>query len=354
MDSSTAPLVVPGLTDPLKDQLLAADALRMTAVRRRARARASADAGFSLIESVVALTVAALFFTALGGVLVASLRATLVGRQAQQAADLANRTVEKFRNRDYATIGLEAADAATDPAITASRYAVPSANGTTRTEPIVIATTSPVTQHVTPMALDGTNFSIARYVPSPPADATTGASYKRVTVVVSWTTGGRTRSRSTSTLVGLTRRGLPAPASDLRVTAASQTVSRSGVLTLRVAVTNLGVRSRWTITPKTTLSPSTVDRAWPVTWYRDDGATGSCNGVRDTDETTPAQAGTADTGWVTSGATGCLIGQYSVPALEQPWTPYPLGVTASVATASGVDTTQSATQTRSVQVAVQS
>jgi type II secretory pathway pseudopilin PulG len=320
--------------------------------RSRLRVSASSDAGFSLVETVVAMTVAALLFGAVGGVLLVSLKATLAGRQAQQAADLANRTVERLRNRDYTTLGMDSADAATDPAITASGYAVPLANGGTSTEPIALANTSPISQHITPATLDGTTFTVARYVTSPGTDATSGDSYKRVTVVVSWRTGTRSRSRSTSTLVGQSRRGLPAPAFDVRVTAPA-TTTRGASFTVRVAVTNLGVRSRWAITPKTTLGSSTTDRAWPVTWYRDDGLTGSCNGVRDSDETAPAQVGSADTDLVASGAAGCLIGQYTVPASEQQWVTYTLAVTASVTTAAGVDTTQSSTQTRSAQVAVQ-
>lgn len=338
----------------------------MTSAARRPllRVSASSDAGFSLVETVVAMTVAALLFGAVGGVLLVSLKATLAGRQAQQAADLANRTVERLRNRDYTTLGMDSVDAATDPAITASGYAVPLANGSTRTEPIVIVPTSPIKPHVTTTPLDGTSFTVARYVTSPTADATTGASYKRVTVVVSWLSGARTRSRSTSTLVSVSRRGLPAPASDLRVTG-PQTAVRGGTVTVRVALTNLGVRSRWTVTPKTTLGASTTDRSWPVVWYRDDGTTGPCNGVRDADETTPAQASPADTGLVASGATVCLIGQYTVPATEQQWTTYTLAVTATMTTAAGIGETQAATQctpqpgtqcatqTRSAQVAVQ-
>jgi hypothetical protein len=326
----------------------------MTSAARRARLGASAngEAGFSLVETVLAMTVAALMFGAVGGVLLVGLKSTLVGRQAQQAADLANRTVEELRNRDFTTLGLASTDVASDPAITASGYAVPLANDTTSTEPIVFVTTSPISQHVRTTTLDSTTFTVARYVTSPPADAVAGNAYRRVTVVVSWTSGSRTRSRSASTLVAEARRGLPAPASDLRVTA-PQTASRGGVFTVRVGVTNLGVRSRWTITPTTTLGSSTTDRQWPVTWYSDNGTTGPCNGVRDADETTPAQVRTADTGFVASGATGCLIGQYTVPASEQAWTTYTLAVTSVVTTAAGVDATQSATQTRSAQVQVQ-
>jgi type II secretory pathway pseudopilin PulG len=322
------------------------------ACRSRLRASTSGDGGFSLVETVVAMTVAALLFGAVGGILVASLRATLAGRQAQQAADLANRTIEHLRNRDFGMLGMDSADAATDPAITASGYAVPLTNGTTSTEPIVLASTSPINPHITTTPLDGTTFTVARYVTSPPADTMAGASYRRVTVVVSWRTGTRDRSRSTSTLVAPSSRGLPAPASELRVTAPA-TTTRGAVITVRVAVTNLGVRSRWTITPKTTLGTSTTDRAWPVTWYRDDGSTGACNGVRDADETTAAQVGSADTGLVASGATGCLIGLYTVPAAEQQWVTYNLGVTAAVTTAAGVDATQSGTQTRAAQIQVQ-
>jgi type II secretory pathway pseudopilin PulG len=335
--------------------MTAADAHHMTTATRRPRLRASvsSDAGFSLVETVVAMTVAALLFGAVGGVLLVSLKATLAGRQAQQAADLANRTVERLRNRDYTTLGMDSTDAATDTAITGSTYTVPLANGGTSTEPIVLVPQGPIAPHVTTtQPMDGTAFTVARYVTSPPADATGGATYKRVTVVVSWRTGTRSRSRSTSTLVSQSRRGLPAPAFDVRVTA-PPTTTRGASFTVRVAVTNLGVRSHWAITRTTTLGTSTTDRAWPVTWYSDNGATGSCNGVRDADETTPAQVDSADTGLISSGATGCLIGQYTVPGSEPQWTTYNLAVTASVTTAAGVEATQSRRQTRAAQVQVQ-
>ena len=298
------------------------------------------------------MMVAALVFGAVGGVLVVSLRATLAGRQAQQAADLATRTVERLRNRDYATLGMSAADAATDPAITASGYAVPLPNGSTSTEPIVLAATSPVNPHVTWIELDGTRFTVARYVTVPPADATNGATYKRVTVVVSWLNGSRSRSRSTSTLVTLTRRGLPAPAFNVRVTAPPSVSRLNGVLTVGVAVTNLGVRSRWMVTTKTTVASSTTDRLWSFKWYSDNGATGPCNGVRDADEPAAPQSGTADTGLIASEATGCLIGEYTVRNSE-PQGPYTLAVTAAVTTAAGLDTTQSGAQMRTAQFMVQ-
>jgi type II secretory pathway pseudopilin PulG len=350
---STVPLRFFG-TRSLKEGAATADGATMTtaAVRARLRESASGDAGFSLVETVVAMTLAALVFGAVGGVLVVGLKATLVGRQAQQAADLAHRTMEELRNRDYATLGMDSAEAASDPAITASRYAVPLSNGTTTTEPVVLITASPINPHVTTTTLNNTSFTVARYVTSPPADSITGAAYRRVAVVVSWVTGSRTHSRSTSTLVGLTRRGLPTPASELRVTAPSS-VSRGQALVIRVAVTNLGVRSRWTIGTSTTLSSSSTNRLWNFTWYNDDGLTGPCNGVRDSDETsTPLQVGSADTGLLTSEATGCLIGRYMVTGSEQPGA-YTLTVTSSVSTAAGVDQTQSASQTRAVQFVVQ-
>jgi len=318
------------------------------AVRARVRASASGDAGFSLVETVVAMTVAALVFGALGGVLVTGLKATLVGRQAQQAADLAHRTMEQLRNRDYATLGMDSADAATDPAITASGYAVPLSNGSTSIEPVALVPTSPINPHVTTTTLNNTTFRVARYVTSPPADPITGAAYRRASVVGTWGSGSRAHSRSTSTLVGGARRGLPAPASELRVTA-PPSVSRGQALVVRVAVTNLGVRSRWTVGTSTTISSSSVPRPWNFTWYSDNGLTGPCNGVRDSDEmSTPQQVGSADTGLLTSEATGCLIGRYQVTGAEQTGS-YTLTVTSSVSTAAGVDQTQSASQTRTVQ-----
>jgi hypothetical protein len=85
------------------------------------------------------------------------------------------------------------------------------------------------------------------------------------------------------------------------------------------------------------------------TWYNDNGLTGPCNGVVDSDETsTPS----ADTGLLTSEATGCLIGRAQVTGSLQTGT-YTLAVTSSVSTAAGVDQSQSASQTRAVQFVVQ-
>jgi type II secretory pathway pseudopilin PulG len=313
--------------------------------RVRRRTSASGDAGFSLVETVVAMTVAALIFGALGGVLLVSLKASLVGRQAQQAIDLATKTMERDRSVDYAQLGLSTTDVAGDGAITASGYAVRLANGTTTTEPIAYVTNPALNPHRSTVSLDGTTFTVARYVTMPPADSTTGATYRRLTVVVSWVADGVTRVRSTSTLVSAIGRGLPAPQFNTRVTG-SVTVNRGSTLTIAVAVANRGTRNHWNI--------STAGTPWQFTWYNDNSASGACNGVRDNGENEPmgsSPAGTGDTGTINSDSMGCLVGQYAVPPTQEAVS-YTLMVTASVTAPTDNELTQTASQVRAAKVEV--
>jgi hypothetical protein len=74
--------------------------------------------------------------------------------------------------------------------------------------------------------------------------------------------------------------------------------------------------------------------------------------VRDADEPTAPQSGSADTGLIASEATACLIGEYTVRNSESPGA-YTLAVNATVTTAAGLDTTQSVAQTRTAQFTVQ-
>jgi len=323
-----------------------------------ARLRAArGEQGFALIETIVAFTVAALIFTALATVLMGSLGATLSGRQAQQAIDLATRAVETSRDLDYATLGLNStAGAADTPTISAGKYGVKLSDGTVSSEDVVYVANSPLNPHKLNTTLDGTIFAVAQYVTTPPADTTVGAAYKRLTVVVSWRSGTQTKSRTTSTLVTLQRRGLPQPkftaafhGATLAAGATGVTVNRGDQLTVALTVTNRGARDRWDIS---TVAKDTnnVTRPWQLAWWNDNGA-GSCDGVRGADELTrmdPNLDGVADTNTINTDDKVCLVGTYTVPVTESI---SPAVINLSVTATSNAVSTVSQTQTVKVNLA---
>lgn len=293
----------------------------------RLRTRMAADSGFTLVETLTALTLAGMLFLALAGVLAQALKSTVFARQSQQAIDLTSKSVEQIRSLDLAQVGMNAADAATDSNVTAGKYTVRLSDGTTRVEDIVSVATTPLSPHVTTTTIDGTTYQVARYVTRPASDAAVpGSSYVRLTVDVSWSYGNATHHKLSSTYLSQIRRGLPQPRYDFAWTGstlaaqpAGVTANRGTVLTVSVNLTNRGARDRWNLTTVAKDTANTV-RPWDFAWYNDNGpGAEACNGVRDADELTrmdPNLDGIADTGTIDTDRNVCLTATRTIPLTE--------------------------------------
>jgi type II secretory pathway pseudopilin PulG len=235
------------------------------------RRRLSTDEGFTLVETVVAMLVAALMFSALAATLVQTTRASLAARQNQQSVDLANDSVETVRNLSFASIAMDptGADLTGDTRITkvgSTYYFDPDGTGTYK-EPIYTVTGAGVVPHVKTQVHNGTSFSVKTYVTAP-VDALVNANGdRRVTVIVEWTTNGRTHTRLTSTIVADTRRGLPLPKYTWTASVA-KTVSRGGRLDLPATLVNKGARDSWNLAV-TTKSSGGATLPWTFAWYLD-------------------------------------------------------------------------------------
>ena len=188
----------------------------------RPRRLPGGDDGFSLVEAVVALAIAAAIFTALAFALIGGARSALLSQQNQQAADVLNRAVEQARAVPYDSLAVREADidtgeAGRTPALSAVDTYDPNDDTATGAgaEALVydpnglVAPGALGVAHVATVAQNGGSFSVRRYV-TVPSDASTSA-FKRLTVVVKWSSLGKQRTRTYSTLVARTQRGLPLP-----------------------------------------------------------------------------------------------------------------------------------------------
>lgn len=322
----------------------------------RLRRSASDDDGFSLVESIVAITVAAMIFSALAAVMISALRTSVVARQVQQSIDLTTQAVETVRALDYSAVGLDSTDGAADSAaISGGKYTVKLSDGTSSAENVVYVSNSTLNPHKKSVTVDNTVYTVSQYVTTPPADsAVASAAYKRLTVDVSWKTGNKTRHRISSTLVSLIRRGLPQPKYTWGFSGATNTaqpaglsVNRGALLQVSVTLTNRGARDRWNVTTVTKDTANTV-RPWVFAWYNDNGAgSNACDGVKESDENTrmdPNSDGVADTNTVDTDKVVCLVGNYTVPVTEAP-TSMPASV-AVTATSNAVNTISSTVTTK--------
>ena len=89
------------------------------------------------------------------------------------------------------------------------------------------------------------NFQVSTYVTKA---STTGADYKRVTVVTRWTIAGHQRERMSSSIVTATSRGLPIPLFTFKVAANAQTINPNVDSIFKVEITNQGAPDRWDLT----------------------------------------------------------------------------------------------------------
>ena len=223
-----------------------------------ATASVAGDDGFSLVEAVVALAIATAIFTALAFALVGGAKAGLLSQQNQQAGDVLNKAVEDARNLTYASLRMRALDlnvgeatgATRSPAIGTCLCYNPTSDTTSGAGVEPLVATDPngaIDQHVKPVTLNGGNYLVRRYV-TVPADAS-GAVYKRLTVVVTWNGLGKQRTRTYSTLIAESKRGLPLP--DFKFTNAgplSQCRNPGSQTVYTFTLKNNGARDSWAVT----------------------------------------------------------------------------------------------------------
>jgi type II secretory pathway pseudopilin PulG len=173
----------------------------------------TADEGFTLVEVVVALALAVGVLLALLSSSVFAIRATLDGRQNQQAGDYLSQAIEAARSLDYGSLSMRSSDLGTDANIV-TVSGVKKYNPGTGLETIDANATGAITPHVVTGSTTNGTYTTKRYV-TVPSTATLNAqgmpSVRRLSVEVTWTQHGRTHTRKSSTILTLTRRGLPLP-----------------------------------------------------------------------------------------------------------------------------------------------
>ena len=218
-------------------------------LRPRRQAKEESDAGFTLVEVIAAMGIAAIVLTALLGATISAARASITARVDQQAGDLLVKTLEDLRSLDYGAVALTPAAVAADssivtpaengacPAEADACWTVPNGIGL---EPVVLASTGAVDPHISTVTANANNvaFTLRRYVTQPPGENT-----RRVTAIAEWSIGGTPYSREVSTMFANTRRGLPLPKFTVAEAGGGVTVvNPGGMLQVPVIVKNLGAR----------------------------------------------------------------------------------------------------------------
>ncbi len=218
----------------------------------RVRRRAVDDSGFSLIETVIALLIAGMVFGALATTLISAVQASLFGRQNQQATDFMTRELELMRTLEYGSLAMVSGDLAGDARLSGCGIAqCLDVNGATAggLEPVVTATVGGVNPHTTVLTGVETNhtpFTVSRYI-TEMADQPVDQAV-RATVYVTWTTKGVVHTRSTSTIIAYTQRGLPLPVFKLELPISTVTINPGAAFVYDLTLTNQGAPDRWNLT----------------------------------------------------------------------------------------------------------
>lgn len=250
------------------------------------------DAGFGLIEMIVALLIAGMVFGALATTLVASLRSSLLSRQNQQATDFMTQAVEEMRLLDYGSLSTDSAGFAGDPKVlSCAGNPCIDVNGTNE---LLVTAAVPGVSAVSTLfdpQTNGTTFTVHRYVTA--INGTGQDLVRRVTVDVSWSTYGATHNRSTSTIIAYSQRGLPLPSFTLKPATSSDTINPGDYAVHTFTLENKGAPDRWNLT----LTGSTVG----FQLYADTDNSGSYEPGTDALLTDTTADGVVDTGRVEPG-----------------------------------------------------
>lgn len=186
---------------------------------------------------MVAIAMATVVLTAFAYASTGTIRALHTARLNQQAADLATQRLEQIRAMSYGSMGHDPAGIAPDPHI---------ASGSFNGEPIV-KVTGGLQPQIATTNLNNFTYTIYTYI-TKPADALSPDN-RRATVVVEWSAYGAQHSKTMSTMVTQTQRGLPLPEFKLTPVGPSTiTVNPGAVAAFGFELTNQGAPDQWNIT----------------------------------------------------------------------------------------------------------
>lgn len=246
----------------------------MGAPRSLLRATRGPEDGFTLVEVVVAMGIAGLTLLALLGATISGARASLDARINQQAADVLTKTLEDLRSLDYGAVAMADSDLTGDDTIVAATgsgectadwcWEVPNGVGV---EPIVSHPTGAVSPHVSTVTANANNvsFTLRRYVTAPAEGNTV-----RATAIVEWSLGGSPHSRTSSTVIANTRRGLPLPKFAVSSSGPTAiTINPGSHVQLPFIIKNLGARDAFDLR---VYSGETAQAGW--VFYPDPTCTG--------------------------------------------------------------------------------
>jgi type II secretory pathway pseudopilin PulG len=243
------------------------------------------DAGFGLVEAIVALLIAGVVFSALAATLISAIQASLYGRQNQQATDFMTREIEQLRSLDFGSLAHASAPSGGPLVSCATTVCLP-VDGIP--EPVVVDLGGAVqnSRVLTGAETNATAYTLNTYITE--AVGQPDDQVRRATVVISWMNRGSERTRSVSTLIAYSQRGLPLPVFRLEVIDSPQSVNPGGTVMYELIVTNQGAPDRFNLTI------AGAGTGWQ--WFADTNADGDYGSGVDVALTDTSSDGVPDTG----------------------------------------------------------
>lgn len=239
--------------------------------------------------------IAAFVLLALAAGTLAAVKSTTASRMNQQAGNLLAQQIEELRALDYASLANRGSEVVGQPGVTGTATAATYTPPNKTAESMVLDAAGAVSPHKASVLQNATQFTVRRYV-TKPVDAS--GDYKRLTIVVTWTsTDGTVKTRSSSTLLTLTERGLPLPRFRIQGSPVTRTVTPGDEADFGLRIDNLGARDAFEL--------SVGSGTW--TYYVDTDK----DGLHDATETTLAPDadadGVADTGYLEPNTSTWLV-----------------------------------------------